>query len=170
MAFIQFDATDIPTEAPHEALPAGDYPVVITDSGMKIAKSGGEYLELVLQVIDGPYCNRLVWDRIILSNPSPKAVEIGKRTLSQICHAVGLLQVQDSAQLHNIPLMARLKYKDDPQWGPSNDVGSYRAMSQAPATPSFAQPAPSAAPFAAPPPRPAAPIAGAAPPWAAKAT
>jgi hypothetical protein len=168
MAFIQFDATEIPTESPREALPAGDYPVVITDSSMKTAKSGGEYLELVLQVIDGPYSNRLVWDRITLSNPSPKAVEIGKRTLSQICHAVGLLQVQDSAQLHSIPLMARLKYKDDPQWGPSNDVGGYRAMSQAPAAPSFAQ-VPSAAPFAAPPPRPVAPVAGGAPPWAAKA-
>ena len=185
MAYLPFDATDIPTESPREALPAGDYPVIITDSLVKTSKAGSNYLELTLQVLDGPYANRLTWDRITLDNANPTAAEIGKRQLSQVCHAVGVLQVQDSAQLHGIPLMARLKYKVDPQYGPKNEVGGYRPMgAPAQAQPSSATAnqaapvAPTATPWqqppaqhAAPMPPPAAnaPAGGSVPPWAAKA-
>ena len=189
MAYLPFDATDIPTESPREALPAGDYPVVITDSLVKTSKAGGNYLELTLQVLDGPYANRLTWDRITLDNANPTAAEIGKRQLSQVCHAVGVLQVQDSAQLHGIPLIARLKYKVDEKYGPKNEVGGYRPMNAPATAPAFqaqasavapapfnpaATPAPAATPWsqpvapAAPMPPPAA-ATSARPPWAAKA-
>ncbi len=173
MATMNFDASAIPTESPREALPAGDYPVVITDSTVKTARSGGTYLEMTLQVIEGPYTNRLIWDRITLDNPNPQAVEIGRRQLSQACHAVGVLQVQDSSQLHGIPLVARLKYKIDENYGPKNEVGGYRPLGAPAHTPQPAHAqaqAPAQAPAQAKPwqqPQPT-PAAVSTPPWAAR--
>lgn len=167
MAFISFNAAEVPTESPREALPAGDYPVIVSDSTIKTAKSGGTYLELTLQVIDGPYHNRLVWDRITLDNLNATATEIGKRQLSQACHAVGVLQLQDSAQLHGLPMVARLAYKVDAQYGPKNEVKGYRPMgTTAPAAPSAPATAPAWQAQPVPPAQPAAPSA--APPWAAR--
>ena len=45
----------------------------------------------------------------IWSTPTPPTVEIAQRTLSAICHATGLMQVDDSEQLHLIPLIADVK-------------------------------------------------------------
>jgi hypothetical protein len=105
-----FDATTVEPHTDFEAIPAGDYLCLITDSQMKTTKNGmGQYLELVLQVLDGPYKNRQLWDRLTLIHPHPKTVEIAQRQLSALCHAAGVLQVQDSVQLHNIPLRVRVK-------------------------------------------------------------
>lgn len=185
MSYLSFDATNVPTDNPMEAIPAGDYSVVVIDSEVKNSKSGGSYLELTMQVLDGPYQNRLIWDRITLANDNSKAVEIGQRQLSQVCHAVGVLQVRDSAQLHNVPIIARVKYKVDPQYGPKNEAGGYRSLSAAttPAAPSTPLPqAHAAAPWnkpqsAAAPPVSAEPTAGhqaqpavgQTPPWATRA-
>jgi hypothetical protein len=165
MAYMNFDASTVPTDSIRDALPAGDYPMVITDSAVKTARSGGTYLELTLQVIEGPYLNRLVWDRITLDNPNTQAVEIGRRQLSQACHAIGVLQLQDSSQLHGTPLVARLKYKEDPQYGPKNEVSGYRPMGEKPAS----APPPPVEPAKPWKQAPAAPAASSTPPWAARA-
>lgn len=129
-----FDANAVDPADSFEPLPAGDYMVVITDSEMKDTRSGtGQYLQLTLQVVDGPYHNRLIFDRLNLINPNQTAVEIAQRQLSQICHAVGILSVTDSAQLHNLPLVAKIAYRNgNDQYGPSNDVKGYRAADDAP--------------------------------------
>jgi hypothetical protein len=176
MSALNFDANQVQPESDFAPIPAGDYLTMITDSEMKPTKTGtGQYLALTLQVIDGPANGRLLWDRLTLVHDNLKAVEIAQRKLSAICHAIGVLQVTDSAQLHNRPLKVRVKYVEDPQYGPKNEVSSYKPAS-APSGPAAA-PAPAASPapawkaapaaapqqHAAPPPsKPAATT----PPWA----
>jgi hypothetical protein len=153
-----FDSTKVNPDAGFDPLPAGDYIVMIIDSDMKPTKNGaGQYLELSMQVIEGQYANRLIWDRLTLIHQNSKTVEIAQRQLSAICHAVGVMQVQDSVQLHNIPLKVRLKYINDPQYGAKNEVAGYKpagqaAPGQAPAPQQAPAPAQAAAPapFAAP--------------------
>ncbi len=114
MAFLgqQFDPNAVPPREDFTPLPSGEYPVIITDSDMKPTKAGtGQYLELTFQVIDGPSKGRLVWARLNLDNPNPKAVEIAQRDLSAICHAVGHAQaLTDSQVLHNRPLVIRVEF------------------------------------------------------------
>lgn len=106
-----FDATQVDPAQDFTPLPSGEYPAIITDSEMKPTKSGnGQYLDLTYQVTDGPMKGRLVWERLNLDNPNAKAVEIAQRSLSSLCHAVGVLQVQDSQQLHNRPLVIRVEF------------------------------------------------------------
>lgn len=147
-----FDATQVSPESQFAPVPDGDYPVVITESEVKPTKDGaGQYLQLTLEVIDGHHKGRKIWDRLNLWNKNSAAVEIAQRALSQICHAIGVLQVQDTVMLHNKPLVATLAVRaaggghDE-----SNDVKGYKAYSSGPAPVAPAVNAPAAQPAAAP--------------------
>lgn len=157
MAQLNFSAEGIDIRSNYEAIPAGDYESMVTASEMKSTKDGtGQYLELTVEIQSGQFQGRRLFDRLNLSNRNPKAVEIAQKQLAQLCHATGVLQVQDSQQLHNRPIVIKVAVKNDPERGPSNEIKGYKAKGAAQ----------QAAPFQAP--RAAAPAAPAAAPlpWA----
>lgn len=105
-----FDANQVEPNDTFDPLPSGDYLCVITHSEEKPTKSGnGSYLELQFEVIDGPFRGRKLWDRLNLHNPSEVAQKIAQATLSAICRAVGVGQPQDSCELHDLPLLAKVR-------------------------------------------------------------
>lgn len=107
-----FDASSVDPTMPFEALPPGQYLVQIVASEMRPTRDGsGQYLWLELDVLDGDHKGRKLFDRLNLVNANPMAVEIAQRTLSAICHAAGKLQVQDSDELHLIPMMVDVKVR-----------------------------------------------------------
>jgi hypothetical protein len=163
---LNFDATGVDITNHFDALPAGEYVVIITDSVKRATKAGdGEYLELTLEVQGDHFRGRKLWDRLNLWNPSAKAVEIAQRQLAQIAHAVGVLQVPTAEVLHHKPLVAIVRVRDG-QNGPQNEVKGYKGLGQAPVAQAASNPvAPRAGGVATTPP----PRAAATPPWAAKA-
>lgn len=107
-----FNAGDVDPNFSLDAVPAGKYVAVITDSEMKPTSKGtGHFLHLTFQVIEGEYAGRKIWTRLNLDNPSPTAVEIAKKELSAICRAVGVMEPRDSVDLHDIPLVVTTKLK-----------------------------------------------------------
>lgn len=105
-----FDASRIDPAFGFEPIPAGKYVAVITDSEMKLNRSGtGRYLQLTFQIIEGPYRNRLLWARLNLDNPNATAVQIARAELSAICRAVGVMTPNDSVELHNLPLVIHVQ-------------------------------------------------------------
>lgn len=157
MAILNFDSTHIDPTPRFDPIPAGDYPVIITASEMKLTKDGtGQYLELTMEVQAGEFQGRKLFDRLNLNNNNRQAVEIAQRQLSQIAHAVGVLQVADSEQLHFKPLIAMVKVRAAREgYDASNEIKGYKAAAGAPIAMTHA-----AAPVAAP--RAAAPWAKAA--------
>lgn len=149
-----FDAEQHEPRQAMDVIPDGDYAVIIEASDWKqTKKQDGAYLEMTLQVIDGPMKGRKLWDRLNLSNPNAQAVEIAQQTLSAICHAVGVMKVSDSAQLHNLPLLAKVKVKQGAR-GPMNEIKGYKKLSGggvvgtvAPAPAASAPAAPAVAPW-----------------------
>lgn len=129
---MNFNAADVQPTSTYDPLPNGEYLVVAVASDMKPTKSGGQYLELELEVLDGNFKGRKLWDRINLVNTNPKTVEIAQRQLSSLCYATGVMSVTDSSQLHNIPVIATIKYRE-PQNGydASNEVRGYKKASNA---------------------------------------
>jgi hypothetical protein len=130
-----FDATQVAPAAPREAIPAGWYNCSMVKSDKKMTKNNnGSYLEVTFEVLDGPYARSQVIDNINLENQNPVAVEIGYRTLSAICHAVQVMQVQDTAILHNRPLQVNVGLRpagpgnDGKHYEASNDVKGYKAI------------------------------------------
>lgn len=148
MAQLNFDSNGIDPTPRFDPIPAGDYPVIITGSEMKFTKDGsGQYLELALEVQGGEFANRKLFDRLNLHNSNRQAVEIAQRQLSQICHAVGVLQVADSEQLHFKPLTATVSLRPARgEYAASNDIKGYKAASGAPVNTQFQRPTANVAP------------------------
>ena len=123
-----YDAGKYEPNGVFEPIPTAWYRAAIIESEMKDTKAGtGKYLELTLEVLEGPHKGRKVWDRLNLINPNQKAVDIARGTLSAICHAVDKMRPDDSAELHNIPLDVRVSAKvrkDNGEVG--NEVKGYR--------------------------------------------
>lgn len=106
-----FDALTVDPRS-FEPLPAGNYVVVVTKSEEKDTKAkDGQYLELELEVIDGECKGRKVWDRLTLKHANATAVKIAQARLSSLCRACGVLQPKDSTELHNLPVIAKVKLK-----------------------------------------------------------
>lgn len=164
MAQIQFDATHIDPSPRFDPLPAGDYNAIITESETKLTKDGsGQYLQIKLEVQSGEFAGRILFDRLNLWNNNRQAQEIAQRSLSQICHAVGVLQVNDSQELHNKPLIATVKIRPArDNYEASNEIKGYKAGAAIPVAQQ-----PFAAPRAPAAPQPAAVGfgSGAAAPW-----
>lgn len=156
MVALNFNASTVDPAQSFDPVPPGDYLVHIKESEMAATKTGGQMLKLTLEILDGQYKGRLVWDRLNLVNNNPQAVEIGYRTLSAICHAAGVIDCQDSSQLHGRPMVAKVKVRPgDGNYDPSNEVRGYSAANAAQPQPST----PAAVPVAA------APADAATPPW-----
>ena len=139
-----YDANTVEPTGDFEALPPGEYNAVIVESTMKPTKAGdGEYLELVLEVIDGDFQNRKLWARLNLKNPSEKAVQIARGQLSAICRAVGVMTPRDSTELHDKPLAVKVTQREY-EGTMTNEVKAFMAVAvTAPApVPPPAAPAP----------------------------
>ena len=112
MAQLVFNAATVePATMGGSSLPlsgSDGWPVVITASEIKQAKSGGNngYLELTLSVIDGEYRGESGAYRLNLYHSSEKTVEIAYRQLSAVCHVTGAVNMVDTQQLHNLPFRA----------------------------------------------------------------
>lgn len=133
MQFNGFDANQVDPNVAYEPLPAGWYKAVITTSEEKPTKDQtGSYLQLGIEVIEGPMQGRKLTDRLNLNNPNATASEIAYRTLSAICHAVGVMTPRSSQDLHDKPLMVKVKVKpSDGQYSASNEVAGYEAPGKA---------------------------------------
>jgi hypothetical protein len=107
-----FDANQVEPAINFEPIPPGKYIAAIIESEMKATKAGtGHYLELTLQILEGESKNRLLWARLNLDNPNVQAKQIAQAELSAICRAVGVMVLNDSCDLHNLPLMIHVKCK-----------------------------------------------------------
>jgi hypothetical protein len=141
-----FDANQVEPRGDFEPIPAGKYVAVITESEMKPNKAGtGHYLQITFQIIEGPHSNRLLWARLNLDNPNAIAVQIARADLSAICRAVGVMEPNDSVELHDLPLVIHVGCKKRPDTGEiANEVKGYSKLDAMP---------------------PMAPAANSTPPW-----
>lgn len=148
MAQLGFDATQVAPSQAFEVIPAGKYKVQITDSDMRPTKDGnGQYLWLEMEILDGEFQSRKLWDRLNLVNQNQQAVEIAQRNLSALCHATGKLHVSDSQELHFIPVVASVKVRPArDNYDASNEIRGYEAAGNV--TPMARPAAPTAAPAA----------------------
>jgi hypothetical protein len=122
-----FDANQVEPATDFEPVPAGKYLAVITDSEMKPNKAGtGHYLQLTFEILDGPCKGRRLWSRLNLDNPNAMAVQIARAELSAVCRAVGVLAPNDSADLHNLPLVVHVKCRKRDDTGEiTNEIKGY---------------------------------------------
>lgn len=158
MAMLNFNASNVAPQESFTPIPAGIYIAQITDSDIKALKNGnGQSLAMTFDVLDGQYKGRKVFARLNVQHNNPQAEQIAQKQLSQLCHAIGVMQVADSAQLHNRPMKIKVKIRKDDtgQYNDQNEISAFESIGNAapmaqsgfiaPTKPAAFSPAPQAA-------------------------
>ena len=147
MAQLNFNAAEIDTTS-RDAIPSGTYEAVVTESEMKATKNGlGRGINLTFEILsDGPAKGRKVFVWINYENQRAEAQRIGREELASLCKAVGVAELNDTNQLHNLPLMVTVGVdRNDPT---RNVVKAYKAKAAQTQQPAQKPQASGAAPWA----------------------
>jgi len=132
MVQLNFDARQF-TPLDNDVIPEGWYNFIIDESNAMPTKDGNpNHLRLVLRfsIIDGPHQGRKVFTGLNMRHTNIQTMEIANRELSAICAALNLPYVQDTQQLHNIPLKGRVKTIKDPNgvYDDKSEIKSYKPI------------------------------------------
>lgn len=142
-AELKFDSSTVEPST-FEPVPAGTYEVMAIDSNGQTTKAGNGWMVVMkFEIQTGPYKGRLLWDRFVIKHPSQDAVRINKERLGSLCRAVGKISIDDSAELHFLPALARVVVREMQDGTPANEIKGYSRGPSAAATVSAA-PAPKA--------------------------
>jgi hypothetical protein len=151
MPSIDFDVSqyEAPQRTSYDPLPPGEYPAIVSQTDLKDTKAGtGQYIELTIQIIDGEFSGRRIWERLNVINPSEQTVQIARAQLNQLAQACNVTALKDTDQLCDIPfkLVLDIDRKDTTR----NRVMGYEpagSASRAPAKPAPAAAAPAKKPW-----------------------
>ena len=106
MATINFNVSEVAPAQEFQPLPEGKYEAVISDSDVKPTRAGnGSYIQLEFEVVSGEHKGRRLWGRYNVENTNREAVEIGRAQFSAVCHAVGVTNPKDTAEMTAIAMM-----------------------------------------------------------------
>lgn len=115
-------------------LKGGWYPAEIVKSELKTTRDkDGKYLALQFKILedanDEKSEGRFVFTNLNIVNKNETAVKIAHSDLKAICAAVGHEgELEDSVDLHNIPMMINVKVKPETNdWPAKNEIKGYKA-------------------------------------------
>lgn len=166
---LNFNAATVAPQQALDPMPSGWYNAMIEKSSVEPTTKGGQMLAFELRVLDGPHAGRKLYDRLNIVNDNPTAVQIAYETLSAVCHATGVIQCDQSAQLHNIPMKVKVKLqaaekgKDGKDYDARNEVKGYDNVNSAHDTVTAIVPGIAGAPAGVPAWAAGAPVAAVAP-------
>jgi hypothetical protein len=135
-----FDATTVPERNDFSPIPPGSYTAMITHSELKDTSTGGQMIVLELDIQEGEFTGRKLFERLNIKNDNPKAVDIAFRTLGEIVKAVGKTTIKDTEELHNKRLYVEVRiepaqpYKDkktgeQKEGSPQNSIKKFLPVS-----------------------------------------
>lgn len=112
-------------------VPAGNYIAEVNRSEVKQTKDGrGSYLSLTFKILDGDFANRLVFQNITIVNANQTAQAIGRKQMSQLSGACGIMQLNDSQELHGKPMWIKVAIEVDKtgQYEPRNTIKKFMPL------------------------------------------
>ena len=176
MARLDFNTNSVEKrENNYELLPPGWYIAQVSESDIvELGTGNGKALKLTFDILSDQGRGRKVWARLNIQHTSPKTETIAQQQLRELCDSIGIVQMQDTVELHNKPVQIRVKIRksEDPRYDDSNDIAGFKPVDGAASGGVATPPASVPRPFSAPANTAAAPAAaapaGSAPPWAKK--
>ena len=130
MVQLTFNASQVKPNTRPDPVPSAWYKVHMTASEQKPTKAadGSWYLQCEYTILEGEASGRKVYDRLNLKNQSEEAMTIAYGTLSAIAHCTGVIQFNDSQQLHGKALYAYVEReeRDDKPGTFTNNITGYR--------------------------------------------
>lgn len=92
----------------------------------------GKYLAFGFKITDGEFEGKFIWTNLNIVNKNETAVAIAQGDLKSICEAVGHEgDLEDTEDLHNIPLAIKVSYKEETaQWPAKNEIKGYKSLDE----------------------------------------
>jgi hypothetical protein len=125
-----FDPNDVDPIDNFGSIPEGEYEAEIIESHQRDTRAGdGSFIELTFRITSGPFENRQLIDRLNLNNPSVRAVQMARASLAAICRAVGIDSLNDSTELHHLPMQIEVRQRPRTDTGEmTSEVINYRTL------------------------------------------
>lgn len=125
----QFNVDDVPPDE-FDLLPPGEYEAQVVESEIGPTTSGsGEMLKLTFEVTSGDFERRRVWERLNIVNQNATAQRIAQQSLAKLCSACGLAGIDDSEELHFIPVLIKVDIRPGKgEYRDQNIIKSYREI------------------------------------------
>lgn len=152
-----------------EALPTGPYNVVVQEADKQLSSTGKDMIKIRVQVTDGPYANRVLFNYIVFSQDNPKAMRMTLERLAAFgvtretiaAHRPSISQIAD--MLVGRKAIARVDIQKTGDYAGRNEIKGFKPLDgaeqpavSAPAAPAQAGVPNIPQPAAAPTPQPAA--------------
>lgn len=119
MAQVNVNLAGVEPSKGFSPIPKGFYRAVIDESSVEATQRGdGAYLKLRFKICFGEFVNRNIYDNLNIQNQNVQTVNIALAQLAAICKAINFQPPQgafDSAALHNVPLVIRVKIDKEDQ-------------------------------------------------------
>ena len=122
----EFDAREEDLSFP--LIPNGPYKLALTESKIDPNNNqNGENLKLVIEVVDGEFQGRKIYENIVWAHEdSEQALQIGRKKFASLCLAVNVPCPQDTEELHNIPFQGIVGFqKGGDGYDDSNCIKKY---------------------------------------------
>lgn len=122
--------TDVTTVDPSQGfspVPPGDYKLIVAESDYVPTKDEtGMRLTLTMQIVEGEYEGKKIFEGLNLKNKSEEAEKIAWSQYSALVKALKLKhKPEDSEELHDIPFMATVGIQASPGYEPRNVIKKY---------------------------------------------
>ena len=112
-----------------EPLPDATYTMTVIDSERRTPRSGdGEYIQLALRVMSGKYEGRVIFHRLHVVTTNATTRRIAEAELASICRAARVNRLNDTAELHGIPIIVTIGTRRDASGQLLNVPRSYTAF------------------------------------------
>lgn len=111
-----------------DALPAGTYIAEVTESDVVVPNGGrGKMVKLTLDVTEGEYAGRKIFDNLFIQHENSDAQRIGQQRLAALCASCGIRgPLHETEALHGIPVSVLLRVRKSEQYGEQNTVRDYK--------------------------------------------
>lgn len=105
MPYLDFNAKEVQPEQSFTCVPRGQYIACVQTSDLRLnRKATGHLLTLTFVIQEGEYKGHRIFDNVNIQHDNPKVQRIGQAHLSALCHATHVLKLENSSQLHDIPV------------------------------------------------------------------
>jgi len=121
-----FSAAELPqSDRNYDPIPEGWYDVEIKGAELRTTKAGtGQYIAVRYDVTGPSHGGRVVYGNLNVSNPNPKAEEIGRQQMGELMRAIGLPVLQDTDQLVGGRLSIKVAIRKSEPAAPQPAAGS----------------------------------------------
>lgn len=125
-----FNVADVPeSQRSYDPLPDGWYTAFISKTDLCATKAGtGQYIKVRYDVTGPTHQGRVVFGNFNVRNPNPKAEEIGREQLRDLCLAVGLKTVVDTDQLIGSTVSIKIATRKQDGFDPTNEIKGWKAI------------------------------------------